>query len=161
MVNHEESLQIAAPSLPKGGGAIQSIGNGLGPVGISGSASFELPLPISPGRGFAPDLTLGYSSTNGNSSFGIGWGKTPNAITRRTSTGVPAYTDEDVILGPDGEPWMPERNPRTGTEVSRVETAYNGLPVGPYTVVRYWPRTEGAFALIERWSDTDDPGGSG
>lgn len=53
---------------------------------------------------------------------------------------------------------MPERNPMTGTEVSRVETAYNGLPVGPYTVVRYWPRTEGAFALIERWSDTDDPG---
>lgn len=158
-MNHDESLQIAAPSLPKGGGAIQSIGNGLGPVGISGGASFELPLPISPGRGFAPDLTLGYSSTNGNSSFGIGWGKTPNAITRRTSTGVPAYTDEDVILGPDGEPWMPERNPMTGTEVSRVETAYNGLPVGPYTVVRYWPRTEGAFALIERWSDTDNPGG--
>ena len=80
-MNHDESLQIAAPSLPKGGGAIQSIGSG---------ASFELPLPISPGRGFAPDLTLGYSSTNGNSSFGIGWGKTPNAITRRTSTGVPA-----------------------------------------------------------------------
>ena len=65
-MNHDESLQIAAPSLPKGGGAIQSIGNGLGPVGISGGASFELPLPISVGRGFAPDLALGYSSSGGN-----------------------------------------------------------------------------------------------
>lgn len=57
-MNHDESLQIAAPSLPKGGGAIQSIGNGLGPVGISGGASFELPLPISR-AGFCPGPDAG------------------------------------------------------------------------------------------------------
>ncbi|MEX5593614.1 SpvB/TcaC N-terminal domain-containing protein [Pseudomonas orientalis] len=159
MLNNDESVQIATPSLPKGGGAIQSIGNGLGSIGTSGDASFELPLPISVGRGFAPDLALGYSSSGGNSPFGIGWSTTPNAITRRTSTGVPAYTDNDVILGPDGEPWMPERNPTTGAQLSRVVTAYNGLPVGPYTVVRHWPRIEGAFALIEHWSDSADPAG--
>lgn len=159
MVNNDEALKVAPPSLPKGGGAIQSIGNGLGPVGTTGAASFELALPISPGRGFAPGLTLGYSSSGGNSPFGIGWSRTPNAITRRTSTGVPAYTDDDVIQAPDGEPWMPERNPTTGALVSRSVSAYNGLPVGPYAVVRYWPRTEAAFALIEHWSDGDDPAG--
>lgn len=158
-MNPQAPLTVNTPALPKGGGAIQSIGNGLGPIGTSGGASFELPLPISPGRGFAPALALGYSSTVGNSPFGIGWSNTVNAITRRTSTGVPAYTDDDVIVGPDGEPWMPERNPTTGALISRRVTAYRGLPVGPYDVVRYWPRTEGAFALIEHWSDTTDPSG--
>ena len=158
-MNKQEQLPVTALSLPKGGGAIHSIGNGLGAVGTYGGASFELPLPISPGRGFAPPLGLGYSSTVGNSAFGIGWSNTVSAISRRTSTGVPAYSDEDVILGPDAQAWMPERNRNTGALISRVVVDYKGLPVGPYDVVRYWPRTEGAFALIEHWSDSADPSG--
>jgi len=76
-------MQINAPSLPKGGGAIQSIGKGWGGVGTSGAASLTLPLPISLGRGFAPALSLGYSSDVGNSPFGIGWRMTADAITLR------------------------------------------------------------------------------
>lgn len=159
MMTNEEALTINHPSLPKGGGAIQSIGNNLGPVGTTGGASFELPLPVSPGRGFAPALALGYSSTLGNSAFGFGWGGMETAITRRTATGVPAYSDKDVIVGPQGQPWMPERNSDTGALISRSVSAYNGLPVGPYAVVRYWPRVEGAFARIEHWSDSADPAG--
>ncbi|WP_460131350.1 SpvB/TcaC N-terminal domain-containing protein [Pseudomonas sp. S1_E04] len=158
-MNNDETLTINSPSLPKGGGAIQSIGNHLGPVGATGAASFELPLPVSPGRGFAPALALYYSSTSGNSAFGFGWSTAVSVIRRRAGRGVPAYTEADVILGPQGEPWMPERNPDNGALISRPVNAYNGLPVGPYVVVRYWPRVEGAFARIEHWSDSADPAG--
>ncbi|MCR8974189.1 MULTISPECIES: hypothetical protein [unclassified Pseudomonas] len=43
------TMQINTPTLPKGGGAIQSIGKGSAGVGTKGTASLELPLPISPG----------------------------------------------------------------------------------------------------------------
>lgn len=72
-------MQINTPSLPKGGGAIQSIGKGSAGVGTKGTASLELSLPISTGRGFAPPLGLGYSSGTGNSSCGIGWQLTVDA----------------------------------------------------------------------------------
>ena len=86
--SNDNTLAINAPSLPKGGGAIQSIGKGWGGVGTTGAASLELPLPISkaPNRSLIPALSLGYSSDVGNSPFGIGWRLTTNAITLRTST---------------------------------------------------------------------------
>jgi hypothetical protein len=96
-MSNDESLNVNLPSLPKGGGAIRSIGDGLGAVGARGSASFELPLPISAGRGFAPALSLSYSSGIGHSAFGMGWRESVNGISRRTSRGVPAYTDEEVM----------------------------------------------------------------
>ncbi|VVO10617.1 SpvB/TcaC N-terminal domain-containing protein [Pseudomonas fluorescens] len=153
-------IQINAPSLPKGGGAIQSIGKGWGAVGTSGAASLELPLPISPGRGFAPALALGYSSDGGNSPFGMGWRETDNAISLRTTKGVPAYAGNDQVVGPGGEVWMPERNESDGSLISRGETTYKGLPLGDeHRVVRHWPRIEGEFALIEHWSTPADPAG--
>jgi hypothetical protein len=42
-------------------------------VGATGAASFELPLPLSAGRGWDPQLSLTYSSQTGNGPFGIGW----------------------------------------------------------------------------------------
>ncbi|WP_324187944.1 SpvB/TcaC N-terminal domain-containing protein [Pseudomonas pisciculturae] len=153
---NDESLSVNLPSLPKGGGAIRSIGDGLGAVGARGAASVELPLPISPGRGFAPGLSLSYSSGIGNSPFGIGWSKTVDAISRRASKGVPTYTDEDIFLGPDGGVLMPERDSSSGVLIARIETQYRGLSVGSHLVTRYWPRTEGAFALIERWTSSTD-----
>ena len=35
----QEELSVSPPSLPKGGGAIQSIGKGWGAVGLTGAAS--------------------------------------------------------------------------------------------------------------------------
>jgi hypothetical protein len=155
----QSAIQINAPSLPKGGGAIQSIGKGWGAVGTSGAASLELPLPISPGRGFAPALGLGYSSDVGNSPFGIGWRMTVNAITLRTTKGVPVYDGNDQVMGPGGDVWMPERN-ENGSLIARTATAYNDVPLGgDHRVVRHWPRVEGEFALIEHWSTTQDPAG--
>ena len=69
----DQTQGIAVPELPKGGGAIQSLGGGWGGVGTSGAASFSIPLPVSPGRGYAPPLVLNYHSTVSNGVFGIGW----------------------------------------------------------------------------------------
>jgi Salmonella virulence plasmid 65kDa B protein/Insecticide toxin TcdB middle/C-terminal region/Insecticide toxin TcdB middle/N-terminal region len=154
----QSTLQINAPSLPKGGGAIQSIGKGWGAVGTSGAASLELPLPIPPGRGFAPALGLGYSSDVGNSPYGIGWRATVNAITLRTTKGVPTYDGNDQVVGPGGDVWMPERDESDGSLISRPASTYNGEPLGrEYRVVRHWPRVEGSFDLIEYWFVAKDP----
>lgn len=157
-MNDPSAMEITAPSLPKGGGAIQSIGKGMGPVGTTGAASFEIRLPISPGRGFAPALSLGYSSGVGNSLFGIGFSLSVNAITRRTSKGVPTYTDADLFEMPGASDLMPERD-GSGKIISREESTYLDVTLGTHDVVRYWPRVEGAFSLIEHWSSaTDKPG---
>lgn len=156
----QSTLQINTPALPKMGGAIQSIGKGWGAVGTNGAASLSLPLPISPGRGFAPSLGLNYTSHVGNSTFGIGWQMMVSAITLRTAKGVPAYDGTDQVMGPGGDVWMPERNENDGTLISRNAHTYNGEPLGKtYTVVRHWPRVEGEFALIEHWSTPTDNAG--
>ncbi|MHC8402486.1 SpvB/TcaC N-terminal domain-containing protein [Pseudomonas sp. MDT1-17] len=152
------TLEINAPSLPKGGGAIQSIGKGWGAVGTSGAASLELPLPISnaPNRGMAPALGLGYSSDVGNSPFGIGWRMTTHAITLRTTKGVPTYDGSDAVVGPNGDVWMPEKDD-DGKIIFRLVLEYNDVKeLGEHRVVRYWPRVEGAFDLIEHWTKTAD-----
>ncbi|WP_339545651.1 SpvB/TcaC N-terminal domain-containing protein [Pseudomonas sp. RA_35y_Pfl2_P32] len=159
-MNEQAPIEINAPSLPKGGGAIQSIGKGSSAGGINGAGSTELVLPISRGRGFAPALGLGYSSDVGNSPFGIGWRLTVNAITLRTTKGVSNFDGNDQVVGPDGEVWMPERNQDDGQPISRIVSTYRGLALGsPHTVVRHWPRVEGGFALIEHWSSATDPAG--
>ncbi|MBN6713137.1 toxin [Pseudomonas capsici] len=160
----ESSLQtsqpaVITPSLPKGGGAIQSIGKGWGAVGSNGTASLEIPLPVSPGRGYEPALSLNYQSSIGNGLFGLGWNLNIGCVARRASKGVPTYTDEDVILGPNGEVWLPERDADGTIRFTRV-SSYNGHDLGvTYQVVRYFARLEGAFERIEHWRiDTVDPG---
>ncbi|MBV6825209.1 SpvB/TcaC N-terminal domain-containing protein [Pseudomonas sp. PD9R] len=152
------TLEINAPSLPKGGGAIQSIGKGWGGVGTTGAASLELPLPISnaPNRDMVPPLGLSYSSDVGNSPFGIGWRLTTNAITLRTTKGVPKYDGNDQVVGPGGDVWMPEKD-GAGNVIFREVSEYNAVKnLGKHRVVRYWPRVEGAFDLIEHWTKIDD-----
>ena len=97
------NLQVNTPALPKGGGAIQGTGKGWGDVGASGMATFEIPLPVSPARSYAPALSLTYHSGAGNGPFGLGWSVPLPAVSRRTSHGVPAYTEHDVIVGLDAQ----------------------------------------------------------
>lgn len=149
------TMAVAAPVLPKGGGAIQSIGKGFGTIGARGSASYEIALPISPGRGFAPDLSLSYASSVGNSEFGIGWGLSLPVVARRTSKGVPAYTEDDEIIGPGGVVWMPEQGAQ-GTLTTTIKH-YNDLQLDTaYTVIRHFPRVEKNFDRIEHWSSKND-----
>ncbi|TVT84559.1 SpvB/TcaC N-terminal domain-containing protein [Pseudomonas sp. H3(2019)] len=158
-MSEQTALPVSAPSLPKGGGAIQSIGKGMGAIGSHGAASYELALPISPGRGFAPSLSLSYGSSVGNGVFGIGWGMSLPAVARRTSKGVPAYTEDDEIVGPNGVVWMPERDSK-GAIIRTDFGDYNDLKLGTtYTVVRHFPRVESTFERIEHWSsESDKPG---
>ena len=57
----EGLLAPPAVSLPKGGGAIQGIGESFSANPVTGTASVTLPLAVSPGRsGFGPSLSLSY-----------------------------------------------------------------------------------------------------
>lgn len=146
----QQDLSIITPSIAKSA-SIATIGKSWGAVGPTGTASFELPIPTSAGRGWDPQFVLVHSSQSGNSSFGLSWNLSGVAqISRRTNKGVPRYTDHDEIIGADGEVWMPELDEH-GELRFREESAYNGVDIGPHRVVRYWPRVESDFALRERW----------
>jgi YD repeat-containing protein len=150
-MNGQDALTIVAPTLPKGGGAIQSIGSAWGSVGTTGAATLEVPLPISPGRGIAPALALTYASTSGNSPFGMGWSLSPPKFVRRTATGVPPYGEDDEILAPSGAVLVPARRADGTVDVDTVDR-YGDLPLEvAYEVMRYLPEVEGAFDRIEYW----------
>ncbi|MCL6703595.1 SpvB/TcaC N-terminal domain-containing protein [Pseudomonas sp. T1.Ur] len=154
-----EPSGIEIPTLPKAGGALTGLGKGWGEIGASGTATFELGLPISAGRGYAPALALIYQSTAGNSPFGLGWNVPLGAISRRTREGVPTYTQRDVILGPDAQPLLPEQDVK-GAVVETFHARFNGLELDTtYTVTRHFPRVESDFSRIEHWRSDDDPAG--
>ncbi|MFJ2715243.1 SpvB/TcaC N-terminal domain-containing protein, partial [Pseudomonas sp. NPDC087346] len=151
------SVEVAQPSLPKGGGAIQGMGEALGSVGMTGMVSRTLALPITQGRGYAPTLSLNYSSGAGNGAFAMGWGLSEIAIRRRTSHGTPLYQEDDTYLGPDGEVLVPEMGADQAVITTR-RYVYGALELGlTYLVTRYFPRVEGAFTQIERWRQAPTP----
>ena len=157
----DQDLSITTPSIAKSS-SIATIGKSWGAVGPTGAASFELPIPMSAGRGWDPQLSLTYSSQAGNGPFGIGWSLGLGQISRRTNKGVPRYTELDEIIGADGEVWMPELE-ADGSLKSRLETHYgagdDAVDIGPHRVVRYWPRVESDFALREYWRAEGDSAG--
>lgn len=148
----DQELSIVTPSIAKSS-TIATIGKSWGSVGQTGAASFELPIPLSAGRGYAPQMSLGYSSQDGNGPFGFGWSLGVSQISRRTDKGVPRYTEHDEIVGADGEVWMPELEADRSIK-SRLESTYDGVVIGPHNVVRYWPKVESDFALHELWQPT-------
>jgi RHS repeat-associated protein len=148
-----DDFRVGAPSvsLPKGGGAIQGIGEKVSANPVTGSASVSLPLPLSPGRGgFTPALSLSYDSGSGNGPFGLGWRLSIPSIRRKTDKGLPRYTDADTFVISDAEDLVPllvESNDGWAPSIrSVVEGPHN------WTVQRFRPRVEGGFALIERWT---------
>ncbi len=143
----QEAVQLPQMELPKGGGAIQGLGEALSGGGMSGVASLSVPLPISGGRGFAPALALDYASGQGNGPFGLGWALSLPSIARRTAMGVPRYDDEtDEFLGPSGERLVPECDAQ-----GQVVAVTRQLAGTTYRVVRYFPCVEGGFDRLERW----------
>ncbi|MCA1991448.1 MAG: toxin, partial [Coleofasciculus sp. S288] len=143
---------VSAPpavSLPKGGGAIQGIGEKFSMNPITGTGSLSVPIFISPGRsGFSPQLSLSYDSGAGNSPFGLGWSLGIPAITRKTQKGLPQYRDAEdsdtfILSGAeDLVPTLVQEDERWKREVPDREG---------YIIQRYRPRIEGLFARIERW----------
>src|ERR1700741_2186648 len=89
---------VVAPSisLPKGGGALRSIGEKFAANPVTGTGSLTVPIATSPGRsGFGPQLSLSYDSGIGNGPFGLGWHLTLPNITRRTDKGLSRYDDSE------------------------------------------------------------------
>src|SRR6266446_10158133 len=121
-------------TLPQGGGALQGIGEKFSPDLFAGSGNFTVPLALPPGRnGFKPQLSLSYSTGNGNGAFGLGWALSVPGVTRKTSKGIPQYDDaRDIFILSGSEDLVPVENPAAG-------------------VTRYQPRTEGLFARIKHF----------
>lgn len=138
-------LQIPSITLPKGGGALKGIDEKFSVNAVNGSASFSIPLPITPGRhGFQPSLALSYNSGAGNSVFGLGWNIDFPSIQRKTDKQLPQYCDleeSDVFLFSGAEDLVPYLNEQGIVEIYES---------GQFTVKRYWPRIEGGFAKIEQ-----------
>src|SRR5215210_6844501 len=83
-------------SSPKGGGALQGIGEKFSPDLFTGTGNFTVPIALPPGRnGFQPQLNLVYSTGNGNSPFGLGWQLSIPGVARKTSNGIPRYQEAD------------------------------------------------------------------
>ncbi len=136
-----------AISLPKGGGAIKGIGETFQPDLFTGTGNFTIPIAASPGRGgFGPQLSLQYSTGNGNGPFGLGWNLSIPRVTRKTEKGLPSYNDEDVFVLSGAEDLVLSDN-----QLPAIQ------PTG-YSVKRYRPRTEGLFARIEKWNQTRTDG---
>src|ERR687885_2356447 len=82
-------------SLPKGGGALQGIGEKFAPDLHTGTGNFTVPIALPPGRnGFQPQLNLIYSTGNGNGPYGLGWSLTIPGVSRKTSKGIPRYRND-------------------------------------------------------------------
>lgn len=117
-------------SLPKGGGALQGMGEKFSPDLHTGTGNFTIPLALPPGRnGFQPQLNLVYSTGNGNGPFGLGWNLSIPGVSRKTSKRVPRYDEaRDVFILSGAEDLVPVRKDEA--------TTY------------FRPRTEGLFAEI-------------
>lgn len=159
----QEPLSISAPSLPKGGGAIQSIGKGWGAVGFTGAASLAIPLPITSGRGYAPALNLSYSSGGGRTEFGQGWSINRPSISRQTSLQTPQFEPdsnghlaEPVYLSSSGDVLLAQRD-ASGQIITRDTSQFRDrqLPEN-YQVTAYRPRVEGDFSTFEHYVGTTD-----
>lgn len=161
-----DSFQVTAPSisLPKGGGAIRGIGEKFAANPVTGTGSMSVPIATSPGRsGFGPQLSLSYDSGSGNGPFGLGWSLSLPSITRKTDKGLPRYDDaheSDVFLLAGAEDLVPQlavQGDGSGlTPGSRIVEQVVVASV-TYRVRRYRPRIEGLFAVIERWTQDQQP----
>lgn len=149
----KEKTPTPAIAVPKGGGAIRGIGEKFQANPVTGTASFSIPIYVSPGReGFDPDLTLSYDSGNGNGPFGFGWSIGSGFITRRTNLGLPQYLDDEgsdvfILTGAEDLVAAVEAD---GSRQERIEAELG------YVVHFYRPRIETENALIERWTNFHD-----
>ncbi len=146
-------------SLPKGGGALQGIGEKFAPDLFTGTGNFTVPISLPSGRnGFQPELNLVYSTGNGNGPFGLGWSLSVPGVSRKTSKGVPQYHDgssdfkeRDTFVLSGAEDLVP---------VAEYQTIPTEHPDQINHITQYRPRTEGLFALINRHREIDQDTGT-
>lgn len=94
MITDNSGVSEQVLSLPKGGGGVNPIGDSFKADLFTGTGNFSIPLNVPEGRNkLTPQLSLSYSSGNGNSALGVGWQLPLFSITRKTSRGIPTYNN--------------------------------------------------------------------
>ena len=151
------AIDIPSVSLPNGGGALKGIDEKFSVNAINGTASFSIPLPVSPARGLSPALTLSYNSGGGNGIFGLGWALGLSSIKRKTDRALPKYFDainSDTFLFSEAEDLVPEYQKEADGSFSKDAHDQYILKMsssGSFQIQYYRPRIEGLFTRIERW----------
>jgi len=101
----KSGLRPQVLNLPSGPGSIEGLGESFEPQLNSGTAAYQVPLEVPPGRaGFSPALALVYNGGSGNGPLGIGWRFSASHIQRQTDKGMPVYDDaKDTFIASSGE----------------------------------------------------------
>jgi Salmonella virulence plasmid 65kDa B protein len=143
-VSNKSGTASQVISLPSGGGALRGIGETFSPDLFTGTGNLSVPIDVPAGRnGFQAELSLVYSSGNGNGPFGLGWSLSIPSVSRKTSKGVPRYRDGASQSDP------PDTFVLSGAEdLVAVATPQAG-------VTRFRSRSEGLFARIDRMRRAD------
>lgn len=149
-----QTVQAPQISLPKGGGALQGIGEKFSTNAMTGTGSFTVPIAVSSARsGFTPQLLMSYDSGASNGVFGMGGSLSLPCISRKTDKGLPRYRDDDesdvFILSGSDDLVAVLRHVDGHWERDAVER-------DGFHIQRYRPRIEGLFARIERWTRLHD-----
>ncbi len=152
----KELLQsVPKVEIPKGGGAIRSIGEKFQANPATGTASFTVPIALSPGRnGVTPGLALSYDSGAGNGPFGMGWSLSLPSIKRKTDKGLPEYhdgKDSDTFVLADAEDLVPYRELAGGSWADKT-SSWEDADAVTWAIRWYRPRVEAGFSRIERWT---------
>ena len=157
-----EKSRVGPPSisLPKGGGAIRSMGEKFAANPVTGTGSLTVPVYTSPGRsGFGPQLSLSYDSGAGNGPFGLGWNLSPPADHAQNRQRTATLSRRGGVRR-----LHPFRWPKIWHLFSRKIARATGCAMlkGTWSLMkkketarssrRYRPRIEGLFARIERWT---------
>ena len=130
-------------TLPRGGGALQGLGETFAPDLFTGTGNFNVPLALPSGRnGFQPELSLVYSTGHPNGPFGLGWDLSIPSVSRKTSKGVPRYRDDgldssgqdtfvlsgmdDLVQLSESQPGIKKFRPKTERLFADIEHIRNG-----------------------------------
>lgn len=149
--NGARGIQLPSISLPTGGGALKGIDEKFKVNNANGSASFSIPLPLSPGRnGFTPTLGLSYNSGSGNGPFGIGWQLGIPSIQVKTDKALPTYSEQDVYLFSEAEDLVPfHKLDNQSNWKAEMDDSLG------FKVTRYRPRIESSHSKIEKIDHPD------
>lgn len=134
-------IQMPSIALPKGGGAIKGIGETFKADTFTGAANYSIAIPGTAARGFEPQLSINYSSGNGNDIFGMGFSLPIPRISIRTGKGIPRYDGKDIYMWEGSELVLKKGSP------SKMDNDWN--------VFEYLPRVQAAFSLIQHFVKED------
>jgi RHS repeat-associated protein len=86
-------------SLPKGGGAVQSLGTTFETDLCTGTGSYSVALDVPAGpNGVQPQIAIRYQSAAGGGPFGIGWTLGLLSVTRKIEGRIPNYGPADDLF---------------------------------------------------------------